>query len=77
MPGTRLGATCRYSWPHFVRNHLDFAERLLRSLLGGNHETIPDRIGSKFLETRRLEAISAKGDLLETIERIMPWEDFV
>ena len=25
---------------------------------------------------RRLEAISAKGDPLETIKRIVPWEDF-
>jgi hypothetical protein len=24
---------------------------------------------------RRLEAISAKGDLLETIKQIVPWED--
>jgi hypothetical protein len=55
-----------------VGNHLGFAERLLRTLLGGNHETIPDKIGSKFLETRRLEAISAKGEPLETIYRILP-----
>ena len=25
---------------------------------------------------RRLEAISAKGDPLETIKKIVPWEDF-
>ena len=26
---------------------------------------------------RRLEAISAKGDPLETIKKIVPWEDFL
>jgi hypothetical protein len=27
-------------------------------------------------QERRLEAISAKGDPLETIKKIVPWEDF-
>src|SRR5262245_65979807 len=43
--------------------------------MGGWSERVMGQKGFFDVE-RRLEAISAKGDPLETIKKIVPWEDF-
>src|SRR5215831_5061611 len=43
--------------------------------MGGSSERVMGQTGFFDVE-RRLEAISAKGDPLETIKKIVPWEDF-
>src|SRR5262249_11486855 len=58
---SRQVATNLTRWPHAV--------------MGGWSERVMGQKGFFDVE-RRLEAISALGDPLETIKKIVPWEDF-